>query len=579
MLVVGLFEMAYFEVRKKDRDGVRRHRVEGDAMTIGRSSANDIVLRDNAVSRRHALLDFEGDVVRIRDIDSRHGLKVNKTHVDQAVLSDGDSIRLGPYTLTYHAEEHGESARGGQPAVSADPVVVETHAEAGATTATTEDRAESDRQDSRIDTLQTAYSTMRDQLDDLAESGNEQSSLRARIDEVAEQVDALRAEVSGGAAGGAQLTDLLQRLEEVDSRLIHLGSEHKSHRQLNERLDALCNRFDTPRSDDPRVEELQTSMTELSAKLEEIAGRWPDRANMTAHQAAFDNIGLRLTNLASAHDEQQHEVQRRTNDLDTRLEAIESLQSQVEDLTTRSSELSTLLERVESRCQALESAQQSRVEADSASHDQLDLLLGRVEVLSIARDELRDSIRAAGARIDEIAQSHLQASQAASAQQAQHGDQIRAIEAQLTGCLESIEQLDRNVADEKETREQLQRRMISDGDRVGEIDERVASQIDALSRTIGNVEEGLAALRQDLDGAQRRCDGQDQRLAEIEQTARDALAKTRKRSAPGYRNGASTPNGSETLGDLAQIADGCSEASPEQASASLDDLADALDEP
>lgn len=52
--------------------GIRLVRsMSGQRFTIGR--AGDITLYDDTVSRRHAVLEIEGDVIRLRDLDSRNG--------------------------------------------------------------------------------------------------------------------------------------------------------------------------------------------------------------------------------------------------------------------------------------------------------------------------------------------------------------------------------------------------------------------------------------------------------------------------------------------------------------------------
>ena len=72
---------------------------EGET-TIGRSPDNDIVLRDekNTVSRQHAAFTSYGGELRLRDIGSKNGTKVNGNYVPyhmETLVSDGAEIVFG----------------------------------------------------------------------------------------------------------------------------------------------------------------------------------------------------------------------------------------------------------------------------------------------------------------------------------------------------------------------------------------------------------------------------------------------------------------------------------------------------
>ncbi len=70
--------------------------LKDDAVTIGRDLANDIVLIDTEVSRRHARLARAEDGYTIEDLNSTNGTSVNQTRVIGMVhLSPGDTISLG----------------------------------------------------------------------------------------------------------------------------------------------------------------------------------------------------------------------------------------------------------------------------------------------------------------------------------------------------------------------------------------------------------------------------------------------------------------------------------------------------
>ncbi len=70
--------------------------------TIGRDKDNSICLAwDNSVSRMHATIEVQGDVVSVRDMASQSGVRVGPVLVREQVLKPGDVITLGKTTLTF----------------------------------------------------------------------------------------------------------------------------------------------------------------------------------------------------------------------------------------------------------------------------------------------------------------------------------------------------------------------------------------------------------------------------------------------------------------------------------------------
>ncbi|HMO60165.1 MAG TPA: adenylate/guanylate cyclase domain-containing protein [Roseiflexaceae bacterium] len=70
-------------------------------LTIGRALENDIVLNHAFVSRRHARIELRGREAWLIDSDSRNGVRVNRLHVKSERLSDGATIQIGPFELSY----------------------------------------------------------------------------------------------------------------------------------------------------------------------------------------------------------------------------------------------------------------------------------------------------------------------------------------------------------------------------------------------------------------------------------------------------------------------------------------------
>jgi sigma-B regulation protein RsbU (phosphoserine phosphatase) len=75
--------------------------------TFGRHADNNLVLRDNRVSRNHARIFFENGHYVVEDLSSRHGTWVNGERVARHVLHNSDRIDFGvreSYQLTFTVE-------------------------------------------------------------------------------------------------------------------------------------------------------------------------------------------------------------------------------------------------------------------------------------------------------------------------------------------------------------------------------------------------------------------------------------------------------------------------------------------
>jgi DNA-binding NtrC family response regulator len=66
-----------------------------DTIRIGKADDNDLVLGDDTVSRHHCELVREGTGVRLRDLGSTNGTRVDGTKVGDALLAPGAVIRVG----------------------------------------------------------------------------------------------------------------------------------------------------------------------------------------------------------------------------------------------------------------------------------------------------------------------------------------------------------------------------------------------------------------------------------------------------------------------------------------------------
>ncbi len=78
----------------------RAFRLQGAAV-IGRSASAHIVLNDGLVSREHAELRVEGNVLMVRDLNSSNGTYVNGARITTpCTLRPGDRLTIGNTTLS-----------------------------------------------------------------------------------------------------------------------------------------------------------------------------------------------------------------------------------------------------------------------------------------------------------------------------------------------------------------------------------------------------------------------------------------------------------------------------------------------
>src|SRR5687768_9243191 len=78
-------------------DGERRSfSIARDMTVIGRREDCDLRIPLGEVSRKHCRLVRDGDTLKIEDLGSSNGTFLNARRVQEAMLSPGDSIQVGP---------------------------------------------------------------------------------------------------------------------------------------------------------------------------------------------------------------------------------------------------------------------------------------------------------------------------------------------------------------------------------------------------------------------------------------------------------------------------------------------------
>lgn len=81
-----------------------------DQTVLGRSPECDLVLEDDSVSRRHALVERQGQDLLIRDLGSANGLVMAGRRVESAILQPGQAVMLGEVELTLESRAPEETA-------------------------------------------------------------------------------------------------------------------------------------------------------------------------------------------------------------------------------------------------------------------------------------------------------------------------------------------------------------------------------------------------------------------------------------------------------------------------------------
>ena len=67
----------------------------GGVATIGKSDENDLVLRDETVSRKHVEITRVRDGLRVRDLDSTNGTRIGAAAIKEAIIGVGTILRVG----------------------------------------------------------------------------------------------------------------------------------------------------------------------------------------------------------------------------------------------------------------------------------------------------------------------------------------------------------------------------------------------------------------------------------------------------------------------------------------------------
>ena len=76
------------------------------SITIGRSSKNDIIIKDPFISKRHVSIDKDGNAFFIEDLKSANGTFVNEEELLNSIrLEHGDHVQIGQANFIFVNEK------------------------------------------------------------------------------------------------------------------------------------------------------------------------------------------------------------------------------------------------------------------------------------------------------------------------------------------------------------------------------------------------------------------------------------------------------------------------------------------
>ena len=82
-------------------DKGRDYRITKEKTTIGKSEESDIVIRNDFISRNHAMLAYETGKFILNDLESTNHTFVNGEKISRRILKDNDLIKFGEATYRF----------------------------------------------------------------------------------------------------------------------------------------------------------------------------------------------------------------------------------------------------------------------------------------------------------------------------------------------------------------------------------------------------------------------------------------------------------------------------------------------
>jgi len=80
-------------------------------VSMGRAAPSDWVFEDDTLSKEHAALEFVDGGLRLRDLGSMNGIRVNGAESKSAQLKNGDRFQLGEHQFQFVLEDRRRGPR------------------------------------------------------------------------------------------------------------------------------------------------------------------------------------------------------------------------------------------------------------------------------------------------------------------------------------------------------------------------------------------------------------------------------------------------------------------------------------
>ena len=87
------------------------HEIERPRTSLGRGPGVDLAFPDPAMSKEHACLEWAGGGLRLRDLGSMNGVRVNGAEVQVCDLKHGDRFQLGAHVFQLVLEQRRREPR------------------------------------------------------------------------------------------------------------------------------------------------------------------------------------------------------------------------------------------------------------------------------------------------------------------------------------------------------------------------------------------------------------------------------------------------------------------------------------
>jgi pSer/pThr/pTyr-binding forkhead associated (FHA) protein len=94
--------MATLSLLGEDGAVARRWDIGDQPVTVGRDATADLVIPDDALSRRHFMISREGGHYMIKDLGSQNGTSVGGQRAQRAQLKQNDCILAGRTLFLFH---------------------------------------------------------------------------------------------------------------------------------------------------------------------------------------------------------------------------------------------------------------------------------------------------------------------------------------------------------------------------------------------------------------------------------------------------------------------------------------------